>query len=88
MDFLNDVVLIGKLLGRSSIPFVLFLIILLGFQLLPIEGTLLSWSRCLLMAFLVRGLALRDLIGAAVAPFLVFPSLLMIIPFLSWLLRK
>jgi hypothetical protein len=86
MDFLNGVVLIGKLLGRSSIPFVLFLIILLCFQLLSIEGTLLSWSWCVLMAFLVRRLALRDLKGAAGAPFLVFPSLLMIIPFLSWLL--
>jgi hypothetical protein len=88
VDFVNGVVLLGKVLVRSSISFVLFQIILLGLQLLSIEGTLLSWSWCLLLVFMVRRLALRDLNGATVAPFLMFPSLLVIIPFLSWLLRK
>ena len=78
----------GKLLGRPSIPLFLFLIILPCLKLLTIKGTLLSWSRCLLISILFIGIYLRGLEGATVSPFLLFPSLLMINPLLSWLLRK
>ena len=88
LDFLKGLVLHPKLLSRSSIPFVLFLLIHLGLQLLSIKGTLLSWGSCLLLSFLIRGCGLRNLNGAMIASSLVCSSLLSIIALLSWLLRK
>ena len=76
------------LLARPSVTFFLFLIIFLGLQLLAIVGALLNWSTSLLKAFFVRGLDLTYLNGATDDPFLRFPSLLLIIPLLSWLLRE